>query len=96
MKCAAAPCSGSAARIEHLVNTRNLKILLEDLTRFPHANEFKVFLAMVHCNIEKSKQAVEALLSLLAERTIDEGILMYSRAIAFYPQDIGRASGGDA
>jgi tetratricopeptide (TPR) repeat protein len=65
-------------------------ILQEGLVRFPNANEMKVFLAMVLHNLGDNKQAVEALLLVLAETTSDVNIQEYRRAIVFYAQDIER------
>jgi tetratricopeptide (TPR) repeat protein len=64
--------------------------LQRGLERFPEANEIKVFLAMVRHNLGRSKEAVEALLVLLADTSSDEQIQAYRGAIAFYAQDIER------
>ena len=65
--------------------------LREGLALFPEANELKLFLAMVEHNLGRSKQALEALLVLLAETSADDTIRRYRRAIAFYAEDIDRA-----
>ena len=64
--------------------------LVEGLARFPDANEMKVFLAMVLHNLGEAKQAIEALLLVLAETTNDVNLQVYRRAIEFYAQDIER------
>ena len=64
--------------------------LTEGLARFPQANEMKVFLAMVHHNLGRSTEAVQSLLALLATTSSDSGVRAYSRAIAFYAQDVER------
>jgi len=68
------------------------RVLTEGLARFPDANEMKVFLAMVSHNLGRSKQAVEMLLSLLAETSADQNIQSYREAIAFYTHDIDAAT----
>lgn len=68
--------------------TRAERILTEGVARFPDANELKTFLAMVLHNIGRSKDAVELLLSLLAETSADENIRRYREAIANYACDI--------
>lgn len=65
-------------------------VLEQALQEFPDAKELKVFLAMVHHNLGRSKEAVECLLQLLADTTADTGIRQYARAISFYAQDIDR------
>jgi tetratricopeptide (TPR) repeat protein len=65
--------------------------LVEGLGRFPDANELKVFLAMVLYNLGESKQAIESLLFILVETTIDVNIQGYRRAIELYAQDIERS-----
>ena len=64
--------------------------LRQALARFPDANEIKVFLAMVWHNLGRSKPAVETLLALLAQTSMDEHIQAYREAIALYAQDIER------
>ena len=65
--------------------------LAEGLARFPDANEMKVFIAMAQYNRGKAKQAVEALLSLLAETSGDEAVRKYQTAIAFYAKDVDKS-----
>lgn len=64
--------------------------LQQAIVRFPDANEIKVFLAMVLHNQGRSKLAVETLLKLLAQTSMDEHIQAYKEAIALYAQDIER------
>ena len=61
------------------------------LAGFPDAAELKAFLAMTLHNLGKSKQAVELLLTLLAETSADVQVRTYRRAILFYAQDIERS-----
>jgi tetratricopeptide (TPR) repeat protein len=65
--------------------------LLQGLGEFPHANELRVFLAMTLHNLGRSKEAVEALLKLLAQSSQDEGVRSYRRAIAYYAEDVDKA-----
>ena len=65
--------------------------LREGLARFPDAWELKTFLAMSLHNLGKSKQAVELLLTVLAETTGDKHVRGYREAILFYAQDIERS-----
>ncbi|ANY75993.1 tetratricopeptide repeat protein [Paenibacillus ihbetae] len=51
---------------------------------YPEAREFNVFYAMTLYNLGGYQQAMELLLTELAETTQDEGIRSYRRAIAFY------------
>lgn len=71
-------------------------VLLQAAQEFPNAKEVPVFLAMVHHNLGRSKEAVESLLRLLAETTADAGIRQYARAMALYAQDIDRVWSDDA
>ncbi|MCI0554380.1 MAG: tetratricopeptide repeat protein [Anaerolineae bacterium] len=54
------------------------------LELFPERNEYKVFLAMTHYNLEEYSKAMELLLNSLAETSKDEGVIHYQRAIQFY------------
>jgi tetratricopeptide (TPR) repeat protein len=65
--------------------------LREGLARYPDAAELKVFLAMALHNLGQSKQAVELLLTVLAESSSDAEIQSYREAILFYAQDIERS-----
>lgn len=66
------------------------RTLQEGLRHFPDAAELKVFLAMVHHNMGRSKAAVESLLVLLARTTSDAELRAYASAIEFYAEDIER------
>lgn len=65
--------------------------LVEGLARFPQAQEMGVFQVMTQHNLGRSRQAVEALLLLLAETSADEGIRRYAGAIRFYAQDVQKS-----
>lgn len=67
------------------------RTLRQGLARFPDAAELKVFLAMALHNLGQSKQAVELLLTVLAESSNDAEIQNYRDAILFYAQDIERS-----
>lgn len=54
------------------------------MVAFPHNRAFQVFLAMTLYNLHRYQEAVELLLTNLAETTSDEAILQYQRAILFY------------
>lgn len=66
------------------------RTLREGLGRFPDAAELKAFLAMALYNLGQSKQAVELLLTVLAQSSGDAHIQDYREAILFYAQDIER------
>lgn len=61
------------------------------LRAFPKRAELKVFLAMALHNLGQSKQAVELLLTVLAESSGDVQIQSYREAILFYAQDVERS-----
>jgi len=67
------------------------RTLREGLVRFPDAAELKTFLAMDLHNLGQSKQAVELLLTVLAQSSSDSHIQGYREAILFYAQDIERS-----
>lgn len=67
------------------------RTLIQGLRHFPEANEIKVFLAMVHYNLGRSKEAVQNLLSLLEATSADASIRAYGRAIQLYAQDLDRS-----
>jgi|SRR5450631_1725086 len=54
------------------------------MATFPHNRAFQVFLAMTLYNLHRYQEAMELLLTNLAETTSDEAILQYQRAILFY------------
>jgi tetratricopeptide (TPR) repeat protein len=66
------------------------KILLEGLSRFPDANEIKVFLAMTLYNLGENHEAVSSLLKVITETTSDEKIQDYERAVLFYANDLNK------
>ena len=66
------------------------KILLEGLSRFPNANEMKVFFAMTLYNLGENHEAVSSLLKLVTETSSDEKIRDYERAILFYADDLNK------
>jgi tetratricopeptide (TPR) repeat protein len=67
------------------------RTLREGLARFADAAELKAFLAMALHNLGRSKEAVELLLTLLAESSADASIQAYREAILFYAQDVERS-----
>jgi tetratricopeptide (TPR) repeat protein len=67
------------------------RTLLEGLTRFPDANELKVFLAMTRHNLGRSKEAVEALLRVIAGTTSDRTLRSYGNAILSYAEDVDKS-----
>ena len=60
------------------------------LARFPDAAELKTFLAMTMHNLGQSRQAVELLLSVVADTSADAHVAAYRDAIRFYARDIER------
>src|SRR5262245_57554923 len=67
------------------------RTLREGLERFADAVEMKSFLAMTLHNLGQSKQAVELLLTVLAQTTADPYLQHYREAIRFYAQDIEKS-----
>lgn len=65
-----------------------IAVLEQGLEMFPEGREFIVFRAMVQHHLGFSKQAIEALLHVIAETSSDSHIQEYRRAIMFYAQDI--------
>jgi len=74
---------GQYAQAEHT--------LREGLVQFPDAAELKAFLAMALHNLGKSKQAIELLLTVLAQSSNEVHIQGLREAILFYAQDIERS-----
>ena len=64
--------------------------LQEGLSRFPDANEIKVFLAMTLYNLGENHEAVSSLLQVITDTTSDEKIESYERAIRFYAEDLNK------
>ena len=67
------------------------RTLREGLAQFPEAAELKVFLAMALHNLGQSKQAIELLLTVLAQSSRDVHVQGLREAILFYAQDIEMA-----
>ncbi len=66
------------------------QILLEGLTRFPEANDMKIFLAMTLYNLGENHEAVSSLLKITMDTTKDTDIKNYERAIRFYADDLDK------
>ena len=66
------------------------KILQEGLSRFPDANDIRVFLAMTLYNLGENHEAVSSLLQVITDTTSDEKIESYERAIRFYAEDLNK------
>jgi tetratricopeptide (TPR) repeat protein len=62
--------------------------LEKGLAMFPGGREFIVFKAMAEHNVGRSKQAVEALLRIIAETSSDAQLQRFSRAIMFYAENV--------
>lgn len=60
------------------------------MAMFPHHRAFQVFLAMTLYNLHRYQEAVELLLTNLAETTSDETILQYQRTILFYAPQLNQ------
>jgi tetratricopeptide (TPR) repeat protein len=67
------------------------RTLPDGRARFPDAVELNVFLAMALHNLGQSKQAVELLLSVLAQSSADAHVQRLREAILFYAQDIEKS-----
>jgi tetratricopeptide (TPR) repeat protein len=63
---------------------RSIDTFQHALSLFPDSHEFKVFLGMAYYNIGQHSNAMDLLLTSLADTSSDEGILHYQRAIRFY------------
>ncbi|MEG0007822.1 MAG: tetratricopeptide repeat protein [Aeromonas sp.] len=70
--------------------TEALAAFDQALTRFPDANEFRVFRAMTCYNLGHHKEGMEQLLAVLAETTADPALVTYRRAMALYAEDLDR------
>ena len=70
--------------------TDALGTLDEGVRRFPDALELRVFRAMALYNAGRAKEAVEALLRVVAQATSDADVASYRRAIELYAEDIDR------
>lgn len=60
------------------------EILEEAMNEYPEKREYQVFLAMAQYNLKEYNNAMEILLRLLAETSVDSGIQSYKKAIEFY------------
>jgi len=60
------------------------------LAHFPDAAELKTFLAMTLHNLGQSRQAVELLLTVVADTSADAHVATYREAIRFYARDVER------
>ena len=65
--------------------------LRQGSARFPEHRALQVFLAMTLYNLHQHQEAMELLLTNLAETTSDESILSYKRAILFYAPQLDQA-----
>ncbi len=66
--------------------------LEKGLATFLGGREFIVFKAMAEHNAGRSKQAVEALLRVIAETSSDAQVQKFRRAIMLYAEDVERTS----
>ncbi len=71
------------------------EILRRGMATFPNNRSFQVFLAMTLYNLHRYHEAVELLLTNLAETTSDPTILEYKRAILFYAPQLDRQWSGE-
>lgn len=62
----------------------------EGLERFPEAAELKVFRSMALYNTGRAKEAVAALLDIVAETSNDPAVQGYCNAISYYAEDLDR------
>ncbi|HVA37094.1 MAG TPA: tetratricopeptide repeat protein [Candidatus Dormibacteraeota bacterium] len=68
--------------------------VLEQGTReFPDDRALKVFLAMAYYNMAREREAMEMVLTELAESSADERIRRYRRAIEHYARDLDAMDG---
>lgn len=64
--------------------------LRQGMREFPDDRAFPVFLAMALHNLRQHDEAMQLLLTSLAETSADESILRYRRAILFYAPQLDR------
>ena len=64
------------------------KTLRQGLSEFPESRALQVFLAMTLYNTQTYKEAMELVLTNLAETTADASLQYYKRGIAFYAQHL--------
>jgi tetratricopeptide (TPR) repeat protein len=68
--------------------------LRRGLAAFPHNRAFQAFLAMALYNLHRYDEAMELLLTTLAETSSDATILQYKRAILFYAPQLNQVWDG--
>jgi tetratricopeptide (TPR) repeat protein len=68
--------------------------LQRGMATFPHNRAFPVFLAMTLYNLHQYQQAMELLLTTLAETSADDAIRQYKRAILFYAPQLDQTWNG--
>jgi tetratricopeptide (TPR) repeat protein len=69
--------------------------LRRGMATFPDNRVFQVFLAMTLYNLNRHQEAMELVLTNLAETTSDETILAYKRAILFYAPQLDQTWDGE-
>ncbi len=69
--------------------------LRRGMQAFPQNRAFAVFLAMTLYNTQQHREAMQLLLTALAETTSDETILKYQRAILFYVPQLDQIWDGE-
>jgi predicted Zn-dependent protease len=69
--------------------------LRRGMVAFPHNRAFQIFLAMALYNLHRYQEAMELLLTNLAETTSDDAILSYKRAILFYTPQLDQTWDGE-
>jgi tetratricopeptide (TPR) repeat protein len=72
-----------------------LSVLDEGLSVFPDSGVLKVLRSMVLYNLAHFKEAVSALLKVLAEDSPDPELAQYRRALRLYAEDVDRGWPGD-
>lgn len=78
---------GSSYRI--LGQYKESKEMLEEgLSKFPEYKAMKVFYAMTLYNLNEYAKAMEILLKIIADTSLDEGIRKYRKAIEFYSDKV--------
>lgn len=65
-------------------HTRAVEVLRSGRAQFPDNREFDVFLAMALHHLGQHAEAMQLLLTVIADTTEDPGLTTYQRAIRFY------------
>lgn len=65
-------------------------VFRQGIQQFPDDHAMKVFYAMTLYNLQKHEQSMEILLRTILETTVDENLLAYKKAIAFYSDKLDR------